>query len=351
MAPAKIDEIGTATRPEPANIESGARKKRALITGVTGQDGSYLADFLLERGYTVFGLVRRTSKPNYENIQHILDQPRDFQLIYGDLTDQGSINRAFIESTPDEVYNLGAQSFVGGSWDYPVSTADITGLGALRLLEAIRHFNPKCKYYQASSSEMFGNQGGLLSEESPLLPRSPYGSAKVFAHNTTVNYRESFGIYACSGILFNHESPRRGLEFVTRKITDAVARIKLGLSDCVYLGNLDASRDWGDARDYVRAMWLMLQQEVPEDYVVATGTSHTIRTFLQSAFGIVGIEEWESYVKIDPAFYRPAEIDVLIGDSSRARNELGWEPQITFDEMVEDMVLNDIRRHNNANNN
>lgn len=323
----------------------GSNRKRALITGVTGQDGSYLAELLLDEGYTVFGLVRRTSKPNYENIQHLLDNPFDFRLIYGDLTDQGSINRAFLESTPDEVYNLGAQSFVGGSWDYPVSTADITGLGALRLLEAIRQFNPRCKYYQASSSEMFGNQGGLLNEDSPLMPRSPYGSAKVFAHNTTINYRESFGIFACSGILFNHESPRRGLEFVTRKITDAVARIKLGLSDCVYLGNLDASRDWGDARDYVAAMWLMLQQDSPDDYVIATGTSHTIRTFLADAFSYVGIEEWESYVKIDPAFYRPAEIDVLLGDSTKAHDILGWKPTISFEQMIEEMVDKDLRRH------
>lgn len=317
--------------------------KRALITGVTGQDGSYLADFLLERDYEVFGLVRRTSKPNTENITHLVDKP-NFHVIYGDLTDQGSINRAVLESTPDEVYNLAAQSFVGGSWEYPVSTGDITGLGPLRLLEALRQFNPKARFYQASSSEMFGNQGGLLNEQSVLAPRSPYGSAKAFAHYTTVNYRESYGIHASCGILFNHESPRRGIEFVTRKITDGVAKIKLGQQKTLKLGNIEAKRDWGDARDYVYAMWLMLQQEEPDNYVVATGQTHSIKTLLDLAFRFAGLE-WEKYVEIDKSFFRPAEINVLIGDSTKARTKLGWEPQTAFPQMVHDMLDADLERH------
>lgn len=319
--------------------------KRALITGVTGQDGSYLADFLLERDYEVFGLVRRTSKPNTENIKHLADNP-NFHILYGDLTDQGSINRAILESTPDEVYNLAAQSFVGGSWDYPVSTGDITGLGPLRILEALRQFNPKARFYQASSSEMFGNQGGLLNEESTLAPRSPYGSAKAFAHYTTVNYRESYGMHASCGILFNHESPRRGIEFVTRKITDGVAKIKLGQQKTLKLGNIEAKRDWGDARDYVYAMWLMLQQEAPDNYVVATGQTHSIKMLLDLAFRYAGME-WEKYVEIDQSFFRPAEINVLIGDSTKARDKLGWEPQITFQQMVRDMLDADLERHKN----
>lgn len=318
---------------------------RALITGVTGQDGSYLADFLLERDYEVFGLVRRTSKPNTENIKHLMDNP-NFYILYGDLTDQGSINRAILESTPDEVYNLAAQSFVGGSWDYPVSTGDITGLGPLRILEALRQFNPKARFYQASSSEMFGNQGGLLNEESTLAPRSPYGSAKAFAHYTTVNYRESYGMHASCGILFNHESPRRGIEFVTRKITDGVAKIKLSQQKTLKLGNIEAKRDWGDARDYVYAMWLMLQQEKPDNYVVATGQPHSIKTLLDLAFRYVDLD-WEKYVEIDKSFFRPAEINVLIGDSTKARDKLGWEPQITFQQMVRDMLDADLERHKN----
>lgn len=319
--------------------------KRALITGVTGQDGSYLADFLLERGYEVFGLVRRTSKPNTENIRHLADNPR-FHVLYGDLTDQGSINRAILEATPDEVYNLAAQSFVGGSWDYPVSTGDITGLGPLRILEALRQFNPKARFYQASSSEMFGDQGGLLSEESVLAPRSPYGSAKAFAHYTTVNYRESYGMHASCGILFNHESPRRGIEFVTRKITDGVAKIRLGQQKTLKLGNIDAKRDWGDARDYVYAMWLMLQQDEPDNYVIATGHTHSIRTLLDLAFRQANME-WEKYVEVDKSFFRPAEINVLIGDSTKARKKLGWEPQIRFQQMVRDMLEADLERHKN----
>lgn len=317
--------------------------KRALITGVTGQDGSYLADFLLEHSYEVFGLVRRTSKPNTENIRHLLSNP-NFHILYGDLTDQGSINRAILESTPDEVYNLAAQSFVGGSWDYPVSTGDITGLGPLRILEALRQFNPKARYYQASSSEMFGDQGGLLSETSVLAPRSPYGSAKAFAHHTTVNYRESYGMHASCGILFNHESPRRGIEFVTRKITDGVAKIKLGKQRTLKLGNIDAKRDWGDARDYVWGMWLMLQQDEPDNYVLATGQTHSIRSLLELAFRYADLE-WEKYVEIDKSFFRPAEINVLIGDSTKARKKLGWEPQINFATMVKDMLEADLERN------
>lgn len=317
--------------------------KRALITGVTGQDGSYLADFLLERDYEVFGLVRRTSKPNTENITHLMGNPR-FHVLYGDLTDQGSINRAILEATPDEVYNLAAQSFVGGSWDYPVSTGDITGLGPLRLLEALRQFNPKARFYQASSSEMFGDQGGVLNEQSVLAPRSPYGSAKAFAHYTTVNYRESYGMHASCGILFNHESPRRGIEFVTRKITDGVAKIKLGQQKTLKLGNIEAKRDWGDARDYVYAMWLMLQQDEPDNYVIATGQTHSIKVLLDLAFRYAGME-WEKHVEIDKSFFRPAEINVLIGDSTKARDKLGWEPQITFQQMVRDMLDADLERH------
>lgn len=317
--------------------------KRALITGVTGQDGSYLADLLLEKDYEVFGLIRRTSKPNLENISHLMDHPH-FHLLYGDLTDQGSINRAILESTPDEVYNLAAQSFVGGSWDYPVSTADITGLGPLRILEALRQFNPKAKFYQASSSEMYGNQGSMLDENSPLAPRSPYGSAKAFAHYTTINYKESYGIFACCGILFNHESPRRGVEFVTRKITDAVAKIKLGKQTSLELGNIAAKRDWGDARDYVRAMWLMLQQPTPDTYVIATGQNYSIKNFLGLAFNEVGLD-WGKYVKTDPSLYRPADIETLIGDAAKAREILGWKPEINIKQMVADMIAADLERN------
>jgi GDPmannose 4,6-dehydratase len=317
--------------------------KRALITGVTGQDGSYLADFLLSMDYEVFGLVRRTSKPNFENIIQLQDHP-NFHVLYGDLTDQGSINRAVLESTPDEVYNLAAQSFVGGSWEYPVSTADITGIGPLRILEALRQFNPKAKFYQASSSEMFGNQGGMLDENSVLAPRSPYGSAKAFAHYTTINYRESYGMFACCGILFNHESPRRGVEFVTRKITDAVAKIKLNKQHELVLGNIASKRDWGDSRDYVKAMWLMLQQPTPDVFVIATGQSYSIKNFLGLAFNEVGLN-WADYVKSDPSFYRPAEIDTLVGDAAKAKEILGWKPEINLKRMVSDMVASDLERN------
>jgi GDPmannose 4,6-dehydratase len=320
-----------------------AHKNRALITGVTGQDGSYLADFLLEKDYEVFGLIRRTSKPNVENIAHLKDNP-NFHLLYGDLTDQGSINRAVLEATPDEVYNLAAQSFVGGSWEYPVSTADITGLGPLRILEALRQFNPKAKFYQASSSEMYGNRGGMLDENSPLSPRSPYGSAKAFAHYTTINYRESYGIHASCGILFNHESPRRGVEFVTRKITDGVAKIALGKQKKIQLGNIAAKRDWGDARDYVRAMWLMLQQPSPDIYVISTGQSYSIKNFLGLAFNEAGLN-WADHVEVDKSLYRPADIDVLIGDSAKAKEILGWKPEIGLKEMIKDMLKADMERN------
>lgn len=292
--------------------------KRALITGVTGQDGSYLAELLLEKGYRVFGLVRRTSQPP-KVVEGV-------EIIYGDLTDQGSLNKAVIESVPDEVYNLGAQSFVGGSWTYPVSTADITGLGCLRLLEALRLHNPKARFYQASSSEMFGNQSGLLNEESPFKPRSPYGVSKVFAHNMTVNYRESYGMFTACGILFNHESPRRGAEFVTQKIIQAGKK-----HEVVKLGNVDACRDWGYAKDYVEAMWLMLQQDEPDDYVIATGVSYSVADFADIA---------EVEYEIDPTFIRPAEIPNLWGDWSKAGLKLGWHPKTHLRELIRIMYEN-----------
>lgn len=305
---------------------------RALITGITGQDGSYLAELLLHKGYKVYGLVRRTSQENFDNIEHIKDK---LTLITGDLTDQASVNRAIVESLPDEVYNLGAQSFVGASFQIPLQTADVTGLGTLRLLEALRLHNPKAKFYQASSSEMFGDQGGLLNEQSLFKPRSPYGTAKVFAHNTAVNYREAYDMFVCCGILFNHESPRRGKEFVTRKVTEYV---KQGdFSKKLQLGNLDAKRDWGHARDYVYGMWLMLQQNSPDDYVLATGKAHSIKELCQAAFASKGLN-WEDHVEVNPEFVRPSEIDVLLGDNSKATEKLGWEPLISFGEMITGMV-------------
>jgi GDPmannose 4,6-dehydratase len=315
--------------------------KTALITGITGQDGSYLAEFLLEKGYRVFGLVRRSSTVTFERIRHIQDR---LELLSGDLTDQNSLLYALQESQPDEVYNLAAQSFVQTSWTQPVLTADVTGLGVTRMLEAIRVHDPKVRFYQASSSEMFGKvQAVPQREDTPFYPRSPYGVAKVYGHWATVNYRESYGMFATSGILFNHESPRRGLEFVTRKVTDAAARIKLGLADEVRLGNLDAQRDWGFAGDYVRAMWLMLQQDEPRDYVVATGRTHSVRELVEAAFGAVDLE-WEDRVKIDPRFMRPAEVDLLVGDPARARDELGWEPEVDFGGLVRMMVEADLER-------
>jgi GDPmannose 4,6-dehydratase len=315
--------------------------KRALITGITGQDGSYLAEVLLDKGYEVFGLVRRLSAANYWRVEHILDR---LTLIPGDLLDQLSLIRVLERAEPDEMYNLGAMSFVPASWDQPMLTAEFNSQGVTRVLEAIRVVNPAIKLYQASSSEMFGKVREIPQRETtPFYPRSPYGVSKVFAHYITVNYRESYGLFAVSGILFNHESPRRGLEFVTRKVTDAVARIKLGLARELRLGNLDAQRDWGFAGDYVRAMWLMLQQRAADDYVIATGESHSVRELVEIAFGHAGLS-WQDYVKIDPAFLRPAEVDHLIGDASKAKAELGWTPTVSFDGLVRMMVDADLRR-------
>lgn len=315
--------------------------KRVLITGITGQDGSYLAEFLLEKGYEVYGLVRRSSTLNFERIAHIQDR---IHLISGDLTDQNSLYGALQTANPDEVYNLGAQSFVQTSWSQPILTGDVTALGVTRLLDSIRTFNPKIRFYQASSSEMFGKvQAVPQREDTPFYPRSPYGVAKVYGHWITVNYRESYDLFAVSGILFNHESPRRGLEFVTRKVTDAVARIKLGLANELRLGNLDAKRDWGYAGDYVRAMWLMLQNENPVDYVIATGKTHSVQQLVETAFSHVDLN-WRDYVVQDPRFMRPAEVDLLIGDSTKARTDLGWEPEVSFEELIRMMVDADLER-------
>jgi GDPmannose 4,6-dehydratase len=317
--------------------------KRALITGITGQDGPYLAELLLAKGYKVYGLTRRLSIPNDENIKHMADK---INLISGDLLDQGSLQDAIIESEPDEVYNLAAQSFVKTSWTQPVLTGEFTGLGATRMLEAIRTVNKKIKFYQASSSEMFGKVVEIPQKETTrFYPRSPYGVAKAYAHYMTVNYRESYDMFACNGILFNHESPRRGIEFVTRKITNAVARIHLGKQDKVELGNLEAKRDWGFAGDYVEAMWLMLQHERADDYVVATGEAHSIKEFVELAFSEVGISDWERHVIAnDPKHLRPAEVDHLIGDYSKAKKVLGWEPKTSFKELVKMMVKSDLER-------
>src|SRR5215510_9358318 len=300
----------------------------ALITGITGQDGSYLAELLLSKGYRVIGVARRSSTVTNERIEQLLDS---ITVVQGDLHDQGSLLALMEEYEPTEVYNLAAQSFVPTSWNQPALTGDITALGVTRILEAIRFVNPKIRFYQASSSEMFGKVLEVPQTEStPFYPRSPYGVAKVYGHWITVNYRESFGLFAVSGILFNHESPRRGLELVTRKVTDAAARIKLGQLKELRIGNLEARRDWGFAGDYVEAMWLMLQQPQPDDYVVATGETHTVREFLSEAFAYVGIDNWEPYVRIDPQFFRPAEVDLLLGDPSKAKQILGWQPQVTF---------------------
>ena len=314
---------------------------RALITGVTGQDGSYLAELLLEKGYEVFGMTRRASTENLERIDHLLDK---MTLIQGDLLDPHSLASALRESEPTEVYNLAAQSFVPTSWNQPVLTAEFTAVGVTRMLEAVRAVDPQIRFYQASSSEMFGKVREVPQTElTPFHPRSPYGVAKVYGHHITVNYRESYGLFAVSGILFNHESPRRGLEFVTRKITDGVARIKLGLTDELRLGNLDAKRDWGFAGDYVEAMWLMLQREEPVDYVVATGDEHSVREFTEIAFEHAGLNS-ERYVLADPTYLRPAEIDHLVGDSSKARSELGWEPRVSFEQLIRMMVDADLER-------
>ena len=315
--------------------------RRALITGITGQDGSYLAELLLHKGYEVFGMTRRASTENLERIDHLLDK---VTLIQGDLLDPHSLATALRESAPREVYNLAAQSFVPTSWNQPVLTAEFTALGVTRMLEAIRTVDTETRLYQASSSEMFGKVREVPQNEStPFHPRSPYGVAKVYGHHISVNYRESYGLFAVSGILFNHESPRRGLEFVTRKISDGAARIKLGLASELRLGNLEAERDWGFAGDYVEAMWLMLQQDEPEDFVVSSGVAHTVRDFAMLAFEHAGLD-WERHIKVDPAFIRPAEVDRLIGDSSKARSKLGWEPTVAFSELVRMMVDADVER-------
>jgi GDPmannose 4,6-dehydratase len=337
------EETRTGDEDDPARstLTSSASTRRALITGITGQDGSYLAELLLEHGYEVYGLVRRVSTPVVDRIAHLEDR---ITLSPGDLLDMGSLLSALEQSRPTEVYNLAAQSFVQTSFGQPVLTGDVTALGVTRLLEAIRHTDRSIRFYQASSSEMFGRASEVPQRETtPFYPRSPYGVAKVYGHSMTVNYRESYGLFACSGILFNHESPRRGLEFVTRKITDGAARIKLGLARELRLGNLEAKRDWGFAGDYVRAMWLMLQQEQPGDYVVATGETHSVREFCQLAFEALELD-WEQYVVVDPAFLRPAEVDLLLGDASRAREVLGWSPQVTFPELVSRMVAVDMER-------
>jgi len=315
--------------------------KRALITGINGMDGSYLADLLLEKGYEVFGMERRSSSKNRTNTAHLEGK---VIFVNGDLTDQNSLVRCLRESDPHEVYNLGAQSFVGESWNTPEQTSDVTGMGALRMLEAIREDGEERKYYQASTSEMFGKMvENPANENTPFYPRSPYGVAKLYAHWMTKNYRESYDMFNCSGILFNHESERRGIEFVTRKITDGVARIHLGLEDYITLGNLDSKRDWGYSPDYVESMWLMMQQDEPNDYVIATGVDHTIRDFLDVAFKCIGVEDWSHHVKQDSRYMRPAEVDVLRGDSTKAKRELGWTPKTPFGEMVSKMVTNDIK--------
>lgn len=316
-------------------------KKRALITGVTGQDGSYLAEFLLSKGYEVHGMVRRSSQENFERIAHLRES---ITLHQGDLLDQYSLSSLMAKVQPDEVYNLAAQSFIPTSWSQPVLTGEFTGLGVTKMLESIRHTLPTARFYQASSSEMFGRVRQVpQDEETPFYPRSPYGVAKAYGHFITVNYRESFNLFAVSGILFNHESPRRGLEFVTRKISDGVARIHLGLAQTLALGNLEAERDWGYAADYVEAMWRMLQRDEPEDFVVATGETHSVREFCRIAFAHVGLD-YEQYVRVDPAFLRPAEVDQLRGDPSKARDVLGWEPSIDFEALVRLMVDADIAR-------
>ncbi|MBD94800.1 MAG: GDP-mannose 4,6-dehydratase [Acidobacteria bacterium] len=319
--------------------------KRAIITGITGQDGSYLAELLLEKGYEVVGVTRRLSTPNTGRIEHLLGR---IELRPADLLDQLSLMKVVDEVRPHEFYNLAAMSFVPASWDQPLLTGEFNAQGVTRVLEAIRRIDTSIRLYQASSSEMYGKvRETPQTEDTPFYPRSPYGVSKVFAHYITVNYRESYDLFAASGILFNHESPRRGLEFVTRKVTDGVARIKLGLAQHLSLGNLDAHRDWGFAGDYVRAMWSMLQQETPGDFVIATGVSHSVQDLVQTAFSHVGLE-WQEYVRTDPSFLRPAEVDHLIGDSSRARAELGWQPTVDFKALVTMMVDADLERHRSS---
>ena len=314
--------------------------KRVLITGINGMDGSFLADFLLEKGYEVYGMERRSSSKNRINTGHL---EGNITFLNGDLGDQNSLLRCLKESNPEEVYNLASQSFVGESWNTPEQTGDVTGLGVLRMLEAIREYGKPVKFYQASTSEMFGRMvENPAKETTPFYPRSPYGVAKLYGHWITKNYRESYDMFNVSGILFNHESERRGIEFVTRKITDGVAKVHLGYEDHIKLGNLDSKRDWGYSPDYMEAAWLMMQQDKPEDYVIATGESHSIKDFLDVAFNCVGIDDWSNYVVQDPKYMRPAEIDVLCGDSSKARKQLGWSPKTSFEEMVERMVNTDI---------
>lgn len=328
--------------------------KRALITGITGQDGSYLTELLLSKGYEVYGIIRRSSSFNTDRIDHIYQDPhaaeRRLHLVYGDLNDASSLNKILRDVQPEEIYNLGAQSHVRVSFDIPEYTGEISGLGTLRILEAIRETGLAPRFYQASSSELYGKvQEVPQRETTPFYPRSPYAVAKLYAYWITVNYRESYGLYACNGILFNHESPRRGETFVTRKVTKAAAAIKLGLQDKLYLGNLDAKRDWGFAGDYVEAMWLMLQQDTPDDFVIATGETHSIRELLDVAFGHLDLD-WQQYVEIDPRYYRPAEVDLLIGDASKARRVLGWEPKVKFEALVRMMVDADLAKlaDNNA---
>lgn len=331
----KTDPPGQETK------EESLLKKRALITGITGQDGSYLADFLLEQGYEVFGMVRRSSTESVDRIAHILHR---LQFIQGDLLDQNSLTHALRETRPHEVYNLAAMSFVPTSWNQPVLTGEFTALGVTRILEAVRLVDPHIRFYQASSSEMFGKVREIpQTENTPFHPRSPYGVAKVYGHYITVNYRESYGLFACSGILFNHESPRRGLEFVSRKVTDGAARIKLGLLDKLRLGNLEARRDWGYAGDYVKAMWLMLQQETADDYVVATGVQHSVRELCEIAFSHLGLS-WEEHVVSEPALFRPAEVDQLVGDAGKARRILGWKPEVKFEDLIRMMADADLVR-------
>lgn len=315
--------------------------RKALITGITGQDGSYLAEFLLGKGYDVYGMVRRTSTVRYERIQHIQNQ---LQLVPGDMGDLSSLITAISAVEPDEVYNLAAQSFVPTSWNQPVFTGDITGLGVTRMLEALRAVNPAIRFYQASSSEMFGKVREVPQKETtPFYPRSPYGVAKVYGHWITVNYRESYDLFTCSGILFNHESPRRGLEFVTRKVTYHAAKIKLELANEIRIGNLDSKRDWGFAGDYVRAMWLMLQQDEPDDYVIATGATHSVERLLEVAFAHIGLN-WRDYAVQDQRFMRPAEVDLLVGDPTKAQQALGWTPQVSFEELIGMMVEADLKK-------
>ena len=321
--------------------------KRALITGITGQDGSYLAELLLDKGYEVYGLIRRSSSFNTDRIDHLYKDPHEadvrLRLVYGDLNDASSLNTILRTVKPDEIYNLGAQSHVRVSFDVPEYTAEVSGLGTVRLLEAIRETELKCKFYQASSSELFGKVVEIPQRETtPFHPRSPYACAKAYAYYITVNYRESYGLYACNGILFNHESPRRGETFVTRKVTRAVAHIKHGLQDQLFMGNLDAKRDWGFAGDYVEGMWLMLQQDEPDDYVLATGDTRSVRELLECAFGLAGLD-WKKYVQVDPRYFRPAEVDILLGDATKAKTKLGWQPKVGFEELVGMMVEADMK--------